>query len=43
MLRLGSVMFNGPATDLTRSDFIHLLAGFPIGAAGTVGSARVAS
>ena len=43
VLRLGSVVFDGPATDLTQSDFIHLLAGFPIGTAGTASSARAAT
>jgi D-xylose transport system ATP-binding protein len=43
VLRLGSVVFDGPATDVTQSDFIHLLAGFPIGAARTASPARTAT
>jgi ribose/xylose/arabinose/galactoside ABC-type transport system permease subunit/ABC-type branched-subunit amino acid transport system ATPase component len=31
VLRLGSVVFDGVAKNLTQSDFIHLLAGFPLG------------
>jgi ribose/xylose/arabinose/galactoside ABC-type transport system permease subunit/ABC-type multidrug transport system ATPase subunit len=30
ILRLGSVRYDGPASDITQSDLVHLMAGFPM-------------